>query len=251
MKKTKLILIICTLILPSCHSNRDVNIYDGFETSSLSKIWSAKKLVTGALEIQPLIFRAGKNSAKITLHHGDQIDEEKGSPYERSELMESKKLWALEDSSYSYSFSIFIPQSFPIVPTRLVIAQWKQRCPIENCYPNNPVIAIQYIAGELLVTHFGPDKAILYKTKEDIRNQWLDFRFQIRFSRQPSGQIKAWLNNQKIIDYQGINAYPRAGGYPDKNYFYFKMGLYRDRMTEPMTIYIDEYRKQRVTDGTN
>jgi hypothetical protein len=31
--------------------------------------------------------------------------------------------------------------------------------------------------------------------------------------------------------------------------FYFKVGLYRDRMPAPMTIYVDEYRKEQLTEG--
>jgi hypothetical protein len=69
--------------------------------------------------------------------------------------------------------------------------------------------------------------------------------FLICFSRQQSGQIRAWLNDEEIIDYEGLNAYPEAGGYPGRNQYYFKMGLYRDRMAEPMTIYFDEYAKFR------
>lgn len=247
MKRTTYILTICTLILPSCSSNRNLNIHDGFETFSLSKMWSTRTLVPGTLEIQSLTHRLGRHAVKITLHPGDQIRKEIGTALERSELMESEKLWAHDDESYYYSFSIFIPQDFPIVPTRLVIAQWKQRCPIENCHPDNPVIALRYSAGELLVTHkISSQQKVLYRTTEDIRNKWLDFKFLICFSRQQNGQIKAWLNDEVVIDYHGINAYLEAGGYPSRNRFYFKMGLYRDRMAEPMTIYIDEYSKQRL-----
>jgi hypothetical protein len=53
------------------------------------------------------------------------------------------------------------------------------------------------------------------------------------------------------VDYKGATAYPEkaATGYPDPSLFYFKMGLYRDLMAEPMTIYIDEYRKVQLTGG--
>jgi hypothetical protein len=45
-----------------------------------------------------------------------------------------------------------------------------------------------------------------------------------------------------------VNAYPEsaATGYTHPGRFYFKMGLYRDLMPEPMTIYIDEYRKKEL-----
>jgi hypothetical protein len=73
---------------------------------------------------------------------------------------------------------------------------------------------------------------------------WLDFRFQIRFSRARSGRIKAWLGDTLVTDHRGVTAYPESGGYARPALFYFKIGLYRDRMSEPMTIYIDEYRKK-------
>jgi hypothetical protein len=248
LKSIKIILIIYLLIPISGQSNHDINIYDGFETTSLNKIWDTKKIIPGSVEIQSSIVRSGKSAAKITLRAGDQIDKEKGTILERTELLEKRILWAYEDLYYSYSFSLFIPQDFPIVWNRLVIAQWKQVCPIENCYPDNPVIAIRYISGELLITHkVSQQKKILYRTKEDIRNKWLDFKAKIRFSQKKDGEIKIWLNNELIVNYNGINAYPEKGGYPKRNHFKFKMGLYRDQMKESMTIYIDEYSKQLLS----
>jgi hypothetical protein len=50
-----------------------------------------------------------------------------------------------------------------------------------------------------------------------------------------------------IVDYQGPNAYPVIGGYPDRNRFYFKFGLYRDESPEIMTLYIDEFRMKQLS----
>jgi hypothetical protein len=52
-----------------------------------------------------------------------------------------------------------------------------------------------------------------------------------------------------VIDDKGVNVYPEAGGYAGRGLFYFKVGLYRDRMPETMTIYVDEYRKKRLLEG--
>ena len=104
-------------------------------------------------------------------------------------------------------------------------------------------------SGVLRITHkIGPDQATLYETKAELRNRWLDFKFQIRFSTLADGRIKAWLNNEQIVDYTGVNAYPENAqtGFPNPGWFYFKMGLYRDLMVEPMAIYIDEYRKKEL-----
>jgi glucose-6-phosphate 1-dehydrogenase len=62
------------------------------------------------------------------------------------------------------------------------------------------------------------------------------------------GEIKAFLNDKEIINYNGITSYTENSGYASKSRYYFKMGLYRDIMQEPMTIYIDEYRKREMTD---
>ncbi len=243
------ILLIVVLIasISSCRSAKLSEISDNFESDSLSPNWSADKFIPGALEIQSYYVRSGERAAKLVLHQGDQIEEEIGTNLERAELREPKKLMAVEYRNYSYSFSIFLPDDFPIVPTRLVIAQWKQNCQSGNCDPNNPVIALRYESGEFRISlQSGPDKMILYSSKDDIRNKWMDFKFNIRFSRIQDGQIKAWLNNKVIIDYKGATAYSQIFGYPDPGNFYFKIGLYRDQMIEPMTIYIDNYVKQEI-----
>jgi hypothetical protein len=47
--------------------------------------------------------------------------------------------------------------------------------------------------------------------------------------------------------YLGPTAYQVKRGYPAHGYVYFKMGLYRDEMPQPMTIYVDEYRKDELS----
>jgi len=81
-----------------------------------------------------------------------------------------------------------------------------------------------------------------------MRGRWLDFRFVIRFSQNDDGLITGWLNGQQIVQYRGVTAYRAAFGYPAHGFFYFKMGLYRDLMQEPMTIYLDEFRKDQLSD---
>ncbi|MGA2240521.1 MAG: polysaccharide lyase [Verrucomicrobiota bacterium] len=232
-----------------------IGAYDGFETASLSKVWDTDRFEPGAVQMQTNIFRAGHGAAKITVRPRDKFEAGiKGSKdSERDELLEAKKLTSKENAAYEYSFSMFIPTNFPIVPTRLVIAQWKQYCGgNDNCSDDSPVVAIRYVSGVLNITHqIGPHQTTLYETKEELRNQWLDFRFQIRFSTNETGRVKAWLNNKAVVDYTGVNAYPEneQTGYIHPSRFYFKMGLYRDLMAEPMTIYIDEYRKRELPEG--
>ncbi len=231
----------------SCNPHQMIDISDGFESKKLSNLWRSDKFIPGSLEIQSRVVKSGKSAVQITLNPGDQIEDEKGTILERAEIMESRKYTSIEDSVYTYEFSFFLSADFPIVPTRLVIAQWKQDCKSGKCNPANPIIAMRYSSGGLNITlQTGPEKIILYSQTDDIRKQWLDFKFKIRFSRQHNGFIFASLNDQKIIDYSGITAYIKDYGYPFPGHFYFKTGLYRDKMDQPMTIYIDDFKKQEI-----
>lgn len=249
MQNLKRLLFCIILILISCRSNQRLDIYDGFESPKLNPIWSDWRYLPGAVEIQSEIVREGKSACKITLHPGDQMEEEIGTILERAELMESTNLVSLENLDYSYAFSLFMPEDFPVVPTRLVIAQWKQYSESEDFSVDNPVIGVRYQSGALRVTlQIGIKKTVLFEQTDEIRNRWLDFKFNIRFSRRENGHLKIWMNDQQIVDYTGVTAYTEAYGYNPPNYFYFKMGLYRDQMPETMSIYIDEYRKQQLSD---
>lgn len=249
MRNSYIVLIVVLLSLTTCKPGRLIDINDNFESDSLNKIWTSDKFIPGVLSFQSKYVRSGKKAAMIILRQGDQIDEEKGTILERAELKESKKLFSFENANYAYSFSIFLPPDFPIVPTRLVIAQWKQDCQSGDCNPNNPVIALRYASGELIVTlQVGQNQTALYSQKESILNKWLDFKFHIRFSRNHDGGIKAWINGKQIIDFEGVTAYSQTFGYPMPGNFYFKIGLYRDQMVQPMTIYFDDYMKQRISE---
>jgi hypothetical protein len=250
-KKNYSIVILLFIIIASCKSHMDV--YDGFEMPELSKIWSTDRMVKDAFKVQSKILRSGHSAAMITLKAGDVFEAGvgKSKDTERDELREANKLVSVEGKMYEYQFSLFLPDSFPIVPVRLVIAQWKQYCGGDDriCSDDSPVMAIRYVSGKLFITQqTDTSKKIVFQTTDEIRNKWLDFKFQVRFSRKENGRINAWLNKKQIINYTGITCYSSKRGYPEKSYFYFKTGLYRDLMPEPMTIYIDEYRKTELTE---
>jgi hypothetical protein len=241
-------------IFIALNANAGIDVYDGFEAPALGKAWSADRFQAGAVTIQTNVVRSGLRAAQIVVSRRDKfeagINGNKDS--ERDELMEAPKLTSKENTAYEQSFSMFLPTNFPVVPVRLVIAQWKQYCSSGgNCSDDSPVLAIRYVSGVLSITHqIGPHATPLFQTSEEMRGRWLDFKFQTRFATNQTGRIKAWLNGRQVVDYTGVNAYPENAdsGYPSPSRFYFKMGLYRDVMDEPMTIYIDEYRKKELTD---
>jgi hypothetical protein len=239
------------IILITCTCTKKISFHDGFESGKLAAFWDKSKFLPRSVALQSAIVRKGKGAVKITLCQGDQIESERGTELERAELLENRNNFSFEDRSYTYTFSLFLPQDFPILPTRLVIAQWKQYCSNgDTCGDNSPVIAMRYSNGELTINiKVGMEKVVLFRTSEEIRNQWLDFAFKIRFSRS-AGKISTWLNGKEIITYSGPIGYTEKEGYPSKSYYYFKTGLYRDSVSEPMTIYIDEYSKQESSENS-
>ena len=218
----------------------NIDVYDGFDGPKLSKLWETSRFSPGAV--------------KITVHPRDEFEagQNGDSDSERDELLEARKLTSKEGVAYEYSFSMFFPKDFPIVPTRLVIAQWKQFCPDSRKCNDSPVLALRYISGELRITQdIGKQFIVLYREKGEFRNRWLDFRIQARFSPREDGRVKVWLDGKQVVDFKGVtaNLENATTGYPSPSYFYFKMGLYRNVMAAPMSIYIDEYRKRQLRDG--
>jgi hypothetical protein len=235
-------------LLPASHA---IDVQDGFETTSLNRIWSTDRMAANALTMQSAVVRKGHGAAKITLKTGDVFEAGTGNSLstERDELREANQLMCAEGKLYEYRFSLFLPDSFPIVPTRLVIAQWKQQCSGGSCSDDHPVMAIRYVAGKLYITiQSDTASTTVYQTSTESRNKWLDFRFRVRFSRLGNGQTDGWLNEKQIIHFNGATCYSSKKGYKDKSFFYCKMGLYRDLMPQPMTIYIDEYSKKELAD---
>jgi Polysaccharide lyase len=231
-------------------------VYDGFEAAELGPVWDTSKFEPGAVTIQSDVVRVGQRAARVVLRPGDFYEPgSNGDPAtERAELMESRTLISKEGTPYEYTFSIFVPKDFPIVPVRLVIAQWKQYCPGKApCSDDSPVLAVRYIGGQLRITQaLGPDRRTqLYRAAHDLRGKWSDFKFNVRFAPDETGRVEAWLGDTRIVDYRGTTAYAEgpASGYPTPSVFYFKMGLYRDVMAEPMTLYFDEYRKRELAAG--
>lgn len=229
-----------------------IHVHDDFESSNLGLLWSECRFEPGAVRMQQQIMREGHCAAEITVRSGDVYEPPSptGIATERAELQEPWWLNARLDRAYRYSFSLYIPADFPIVPTRLIIAQWKQsNPPWADCAVDGPLLAVRYQNGELCITQQSDSERmqrnVLYATRAEMRGRWLDFRFDIRFSQGADGRIDGWLNGEPIAHYRGQTAY-RGGGYLPPCFFRFKTGLYRDFMPENMTIYVDEYRKDEL-----
>jgi Polysaccharide lyase len=249
----KLFLLLPALLL-SCSPARDhaSPIYDPFESPALSRLWATDRFAPRAVSMQSQIVRAGHGAAKITLHSGDVFEPgiQGSKATERAELAEPERLYERENTAYEFSFSQFLPLDFPIVPTRLVLAQWKQYCNgAAPCGDDSPVVALRYVSGVLSITqNTGRHSSTLFETPADLRGHWTDYSFRLRFTPTATGLIQAWIDNRPVVDFHGPTAYPEnaSTGYRSPSLFYFKTGLYRDLMPEPMTLYLDEYRKRLI-----
>jgi hypothetical protein len=248
-----LFLILISSIVVNCSRPKliaGMAITDGFENSTISNIWETDKIIPSDAQVQCKIFRSGHNAIQINLHTNDKFEAGKNGNLdsERAELTEVESLISQQGKTYIHTFSIFIPKDFPIVDRRLVLAQWKQECPWRHiCDDNSPVLAVRYIAGTLLITQtIGTHRTILWQSNQEYRNRWIDFKFRVCFNTNTNGRILAYLNDSTVVDYSGQTAYNEdsSTGYPSPSRFYFKMGLYRDTMTDPMTIYFDNYSKE-------
>jgi len=233
-----------------------VDVYDGFEKPTLSDLWETSRFSPGAVEMQSAIVRAGHGAVRITVHSRDTFEagQNGDADSERDELLEARVLTSKENTSYEHSWSMYLPPDFPIVPVRLVVAQWKQYCGSDSapCSDDSPVLAVRYIDGVLRITQdLAHKQTVLYEEKADLRSRWLDLRFRVRFAPSADGRIQAFLDGKQVVDVTGptANAESPATGYPSPSHFFFKMGLYRNVMPQPMTIYLDEYRKRQLSAG--
>jgi hypothetical protein len=273
-----LLFAIAVFILAASIQSQTVapmNVYDDFESPTLSNLWDTSLSVPGAITLESTIVRAGQGAVRVEVHSHDRFGQGKdGDPdTERDEIREAHGLDAHENTPYEYSWSMYLPPDFPIVPVRLVVAQWKQTClshaayvvHVEQvagdqaaqiaqsgrvpCDNDSPPLAIRYIGGVLMVTRsLGDTKIPLWEDKRDLSGHWVDFRVQARFTPQPTGRVKVWVDGKQVVDYTGVTANPEppTSGYLSPSLFFFKFGLYRDVMPQPMTAYFDEYRKREL-----
>jgi hypothetical protein len=202
--------------------------------------------------MQSSFARAGHGAVKPTLRSRDTFEagQNGNADSERDELLEAGNLTSKEDATYEYTWSMFIPMDFPIVPVRLVVAQRKQHCNGDSnpCSDDSPVPAVRTSGASCALRDINHENSVLYEEKRDLRLQWLDLRFEVCFMPRQTGRVKAWLDGQQVVDFTGVTANPKTAttGYTSPGFFYFKMGLYRNVTLQPMTISLDEYRKRQI-----
>jgi len=129
-----------------------------------------------------------------------------------------------------------VPEDFPIRDVRLVISQVKQSD------GDGPLIAQRYRDEKHTLTVESHGKKERFTLPKIRHGQWNDMIFRARYAER-DGFVEVWMNGKRVVNYKGP-----LGNAGVRNLFYHKIGLYRDRMKEPMTIYFDNYRTGKRID---
>jgi hypothetical protein len=226
---------------PEASTNRGPKIvrFDGFEEKSIASFWRPGntgdgRYVPGAVAVSTDYARTGSKAVRITVREGDieQIGDD-GKKTERAELDSGRHAFVGRDVWDGFSF--LIPPGFPVIDNRLVVAQWKQ-----YGVSGSPLVAERYCNGKHDITIRLPDSAFgrrkNYSLPKIAFGRWNDMVYHIRFSRDDDGLVEVWMDRSRVVRYEGQTAF-REG----EETIYNKVGLYRDRWKEPMTIYFDNY----------
>lgn len=231
--------LLCTACQQSViHSGPDLQLFDDFEGNSVADFWlpgdyGSGRYKTGAVTISKSYARSGISSARITVKEGDieQINDD-GVHLERAELDSGLHPFLHRDIWVGFSF--LLPPDFPVVNNRLVIAQWKQKG-----FSQGPLVAQRFRDGNHYLTVRDPnqsDGVIKFPLPQIAFGRWNDMIWHVRFSPEKDGCVEVWMNGVQVVSHTGSNSVKNG-----ENSFYHKIGLYRDRWKEPMTIYFDNY----------
>ena len=132
-------------------------------------------------------------------------------------------------------FSFLVPPDFPIVDVRLVLSQWKQ-----SALDGSPIVAQRHRAGRHHLTvrdlETSGEWRDVFELPAIVPGKWHDMVFHVRFAHDATGLVEAWMDGRAVARSAGPTGSPRGAGT-----FYHKVGLYRDTMPAPMTIYVDNY----------
>jgi hypothetical protein len=217
-------------------------VVDGFEMETLGPHWWLRA-EPGRLTVQREVVRSGRSALRVEVRERDVAGVGgDGEATERTEIQLAREHWARFGGTHEYAFGMFIPPDFPVADVRLVTSQWKQTC--NACSQNrSPIVAQRYRRGELRITIETPQgRQTIFRRAGPLQGRWLDLRYRIRFHL-TDGAVTAWLDGVQVADYRGP-----LGFDDDPPDVYFRLGLYRNRMTQPMVLYFDDFRTEHLAE---
>ncbi len=235
--------LVSGVVLPFVAS---VPVHRDFEDGSLWR-WSHESAAPHAVRIVPDPVDPGNRVARFELRPGDR-------PVNlglRTELSEFA-FKAPFGREIIYSFRTYIPEDWSDQDVRCLIAQWHAWHDwVLGEALRSPVLGIEYRDNVFLIRLCHNDgwiqrdnspasnhKTVVYRSEALAqKGVWHTFKAQVRWSPDPDGRLRMWINGEQVVDYAGPIGYRDALG-P-----YFKMGLYRDATPDTFVIYHDDYRR--------
>lgn len=231
-------LVVLLITLTACRS-ADWSYQDSFEGNRINPYWTRTWWSRDG-GIEDGVVLEGAQALRVVVQAGDnRLFGSSGQATERSELNERHRHPLGQD--VWYSFSVYVPLDFPIQDTRLVMGQWKQTT-IALWKKHSPAVAQRFRNGRFQITINNDDgRQYLYEIgsadEPALLGEWTSFVYHIRFDKGGDGRLEVWMNGEQVVDYTG-----QIGYRDDLNTSYFRLGLYRDTMDTPMTVYYDDVR---------
>ncbi|NSW53266.1 MAG: heparin lyase I family protein [Anaerolineae bacterium] len=214
---------------------------DSFEEGAINRsFWTTAWWVKRSGGIDDTRAFDGTQSLRAVINAGDRrLYGKSGQATERSELLERRRHPLGED--LWYSFAVYVPDDFPIRDVRLVMGQWKQTT-WKLWLKHSPAAAFRFRNGVFSVTvnHDAGQQTLFQVGSADVPalvGMWTEFTVHQRFAADESGLLQVWMNGDPVVDYRGPLGYAQDG-----RTSYFRLGLYRDTLEEPMTMYFDDVR---------
>ena len=238
--------LVAGITLPAAAS---VPVHRDFERGGLWR-WAHEFAAPHSVRIVPDPTDPGNRVARFELRPGDR-------PVNlglRAELSEFA-FKAPFRQEMVYRFRTYIPEDWPNQDVRCLIAQWHawHDWVLAEAL-RSPVLGIEYRDDAFLIrlchndrwiqrdnTRESNHRTVVYRSDAHAeKGVWHTFEVQVRWSPDPDGTLKVWIDGEPVVDYAGPIGYRDALG-P-----YFKMGLYRDATPDTFVIYHDDYRRYPV-----
>ncbi len=211
-----------------------LEVIDDFDSGKLDPRWMTRWIKPESLSITDELDPGQKPALKITVHSGDFVmDGGNGHMTERAEITNPEELEPGID--IWYGFSIYIPDDFEISDNRLVIAQWRQ--PPQGTSPS-PFVSWRFQEGKIIGQVVDESKRIKFKFSNIEKGVWNRLTTNYMLDKNNKSHCQFIVNDDRQV-YEG------KMGYADlpKEKIWFAMGLYRDHLPNPQTLYFDKFRR--------
>ena len=208
---------------------------------------------SGIISTEDLNQQVNNNAVKFVLQDPDK----------REELSLDR---VPSNSEITYSFRIFLPDTYVADPVPEIVAQWHAFPDFhlgETWSRTGPVLTLATVDGEWRVGNKWDSRQIIresdkqrgltaegsksYELGDYQTGVWTDWTFHVRWSHEADGLIEVWQNDNLVLRQTGPNTYNDESG-P-----YLKVGLYnkkwQDTTLTQRELYYDDLKVLSIEEG--